>query len=1786
MKPYLPGACCARLLAITLSLAASFGLQAQTPADDHGNSTTAATAAILPSVKTGSLEKAGDVDFFKFTLTAPSMVTVTSSGTTDVMGTLWLGAAKGAATSIMTDNDSAGAPNFRVRQLLPAGTHYLNVFPAVYGTLGDYTVNFSISEPSAAQPDVTLGYHGADLPAGTLIDFGTPAPGGTVTRDFSVGNAGDASLTLYGVRLILNGTLPAGATFPFRIVTSPAPTVDPGRQTTFRIAFQSSVAGTYTGKLSVVTNDGDEIFYDLPMRGVSSGPLPPAEIAIRDGATILPNNATIHAGSTPVNTRLNKTITIANLGTGELKITGSSLVPTATAGSGSNTTIPMAFSIYNSTIPTSIPAGGQATFQISLFNLVAGNYAAKLTLSNNDSDENPTYINFTGTVSPGPVQGEIGLTVGSENVATNGAVAYGDTVTGVGVTKDFVFTNSGTAALNLTSWQLVVPPPTTVQAATTTTVGSNIATVAAGNALAPGMGISGPFAPGTSITSIAGNTVTFSSPATVAISNAVLHYYVAGPNATVNAFRFDSSLPTSLAPGASSTLKVTYLPLQTGDHTVTLRVYNTDADENPFTVTLTGHCDTNPNPGDIAIALNGADVARDSSVDWGSVPVGMTALKNFTVSNTGTGELRLTSFVATPVQPLLTGTTPLYFYFGGTPSQVLPAGQSGSLVMIFKPGVADTVYRSTLTISSTDPDENPYRINLTGTSVASTTPVADVDLAVNGGLVANNGSFSFGTVNSGTGVQKSLTIYNTGNSTLTITGATVTQPVGTPAGTQQPFSMWVTPPMVIAPGTSHGTWLNFAPTAAGTYNATVQLFSNDPDESPYTINVSGTATGTVAAPEVGLSLAGVDIPTGSGVAAFGDTASGTPVSKQFTITNTGDATLTLNSWMFQQPGGTTTLMQTTTTVGSNVATVTNSNGLVVGMTVGGPFPTGTAVVSITGNSLTFSAAATTTGANTLVTYFQPGVPAVNPFQFSGTLPTSVAAGASATFTINYSPLSAGSHSMVARFNSNDISESVYFFTVTGAATGVAPQPEIGITVGGQDVPLNGSVAYGSTSVGSPVSKQFVINNTGNAALSLSGWSFTVPGTPVVLGGSTMAGQPMVALSSTNGLSAGMVVVGPFPTGTTVASLSGNTVVFSAPATSTVSNTALSFYPAGTNTLNAFQFAATPPATVAAGGSVTVTINYAPSAAGSHSMRLRVNTNDSSETPYLITLTGSATAGAAPEIGVSSGGTDVPLNGTLGFGTTAAGTPVSKQLVIANTGTAALNLSGYGFYLTSSATSVVTNTTLGSPVASVVSSANLSAGMVVAGPFAPGTSIVSISGTSVTFSSAATATTSAQALAYYPAGTSTVNPFQFSGTLPSSVAAGATATVTVNYAPTAAGTHSMILRFNNNDSNENPYSITVTGSATASTTSPEISVFIGTTAQPINSTLDFGTIARGTTATKDFVIRNTGNANLTISNVITAITPTGTGSSTTPAFSWQIISGSPTVAPAGSATVRVTFKPGALSTSYSSAYRINNNDSDENPYGFTLTGASLATDSEISVSHSGSDLPSNGTITWSTPVAVGSMATKTYTITNTGAAALAFSGWSVTPATGTYPNTTIPPFYITGLVPSLAPGASATISVVYRPVLVSAADNWVVTMTNSDADEGVYKINITGSAVASATPSEVGVSVGGTDIASGGSLSFSTGVNVAVTKDIIISNTGDEPLLIGAYWTVTSAPAGVIAFTTVQAPPSSIAPGTTAVWKVRFMPTTAGSAFAGKLTLHNTDPDESAYVINLTGSTAP
>lgn len=1761
-----------------LAFLASTAIQAQnaTTTDDHGNTYTTATSSALPSTKTGSLGTAGDVDYFKFTLNAPAVVTVTSGGTTDVMGRLWLGASKGAPAEINADNDSAGVPNFRLSQLLPAGTHYVSVNSVVYGALGSYSLNFAVAAPSTQQPDISVGLDGANLPAGTLVDYGTTGLTQAVSRDFMIGNAGNADLSLYSLRIVPTSTLPSGTANPFRITTFPLATLQAGRQSFMRVTFQATVAATYNSKVVITSNDGDEIFYEFPLRAVAGGALPGPEIAVRDNTAEVANNGTFSLGATSLNTRLTKQVTIANTGAGELKISNVSMVPV-----GSTTS---SITIYNSTVPASVPAGGQASFQVSLLNLVAGTYSARLTFTTNDSDENPTVINFTGTVNPDAVQGEIGVTTSGNDVPTGSTVNYGNQFTGTATTKDFLISNTGTGELRITSWSLGLPPAATVVVGTTTTTGSATGVVTSAANLAAGMAVSGPFPSGTTIVSIAGTSVTFSAAATSTVTNANVTYFVGGTSATVQAFRVEGGVPVTIAAGGSATVRLSYQPLQAGDHAAVFRAYNNDANENPYVINLSGHADVNPNPGDIALSLSSSDVALNSTVDWGDAPVNTMTTKTFTITNAGTGDLRLTGFICQPVQPAVSTTTPTYFLYGSIPSTTAPLAPGGTatFTMIFRPSTAGTLYKALMTIASTDPDEGVYKVNLQGTGAANTNPVPDIEISVNGGVIASGGTFAFGNSNSGVLNQKSLTIRNVGASPLTVSAVAAGLPVGASAGASNPWSVWASPTTVPA-GSSIGGYVNFAPTFAGEYTGVLQISSNDTDENPYLVNLTGTGVGTVAAPEINLSLGGVDVPMGGSIP-YGETAAGTPVSKTYTITNSGDAALTLNGFLFEFPAGTLVNGTVVTTLGSNVATLTTSGSAIVpGMTVSGPFPANTAVVSVAGSQLTFSAPAIT-AINSNLVFYPPGVPITNPFRFDTPLPTSIAAGASGAFTLTYAPSVAGTHTMVARFGSNDISESVYKFTVTGSATGTAPSPEVGATVAGVNAPTGSTVAYGTTTPGSVVSKQFVISNTGTAALNLSGWSMINPAPAIYANGATTLGSSSMSLNSTINLTPGMVVAGgPFPVGTTLLTISGNTVTFSAQATSTTVNSSLTFYPAGTNTVNYFQFSGALPASIAAGASSTITVNYAPGtgASGNHSMLLRFTNNDSDENPYQLVLTGTTDAPPpAPEIALSVAGTAVAQNGTIAYGSTTVGTPVSKQITIANLGGQTLNLSSYGFFLTATGTTVPTTTMMGSPMVTVTSTTGLSAGMTVVGTGIPvGTTIAAVNGaTSLTLSASATSMLMNGIVTYYPAGTSTTNAFSISGTAPTSVAPGGTATLTVNYNPTAAGSHSIQLRFTTNDSDENPVQVTLTGSAATATSGPEISVFIGTVEQARGSSIDFGSIARGTTITKDFIVKNTGTANLSVTNVISTLTPSGL---TTPAFTLSLLSGGSSIAPGGSATFRTTFKPMAKSTSYSATWNINNNDADENPYNFTLTGASNALDSEISVSFDGADMPHNGTIAFGSGVNVGTSVSKSITITNSGDAPLTISTFGLSNSVTGGAN--VPPYAFGSLASNVAPGASATITVNYRPIVASTADNWVLTINNSDADEAAYKINLNASSVASTTPPEVALSVDGTDIASGGSLPLSTAVNVALTKDVVIRNTGTDALIIAS--TFVNNTSGT-AFSLTQSAPTTIAAGSTGTVKVRFLPTAAGSSFTGRITVNNSDPDESAYVINLTGSTTP
>jgi len=164
----------------------------------------------------------------------------------------------------------------------------------------------------------------------------------------------------------------------------------------------------------------------------------------------------------------------------------------------------------------------------------------------------------------------------------------------------------------------------------------------------------------------------------------------------------------------------------------------------------------------------------------------------------------------------------------------------------------------------------------------------------------------------------------------------------------------------------------------------------------------------------------------------------------------------------------------------------------------------------------------------------------------------------------------------------------------------------------------------------------------------------------------------------------------------------------------------------------------------------------------------------------------------------------------------------------------------------------------------------------------------------------------------------------------SLSPGGTTTFTVRFAPVSAGVKTAVLHISNNDINNNPFNITITGTGTGAGTVPGIVVQqpAGTNLVSGVGTEIFGSVAVGIVTNLSFIITNIGTANLTgLGITIDGANPTMfsmTASPTTP------------VIPGGFTTFTVSFAP--VSTGMkTAALHISNNDINNNPFNIAIAG---------------------------------------------------------------------------------------------------------------------------------------------------------------------------------------------------------------------------------------------------------
>ncbi len=290
-----------------------------------------------------------------------------------------------------------------------------------------------------------------------------------------------------------------------------------------------------------------------------------------------------------------------------------------------------------------------------------------------------------------------------------------------------------------------------------------------------------------------------------------------GPNS--GAFTLAQPALQTLAAGRSTTFAVTFTPRAEVDLIAKLFVFSNDLDENPFDIDIIGRARipqiTVEQPSGTAL------VSGVSTVNYGNVDRIVGLSRTFVVRNSGDGDLVISRITAA-------GTHASDFAVSGVPARVAP-NAFGTFVVTFKPK-ANGARMATLNIVSNQPGaQSTFVVNLRGTGVSA--PEIEIYQPPGSSLVAG-GSLGYGTVKTGLAFTKTFTIKNVGSANLnkiavSISGAAVFKLVKPTAAS-------------LATGKTTKFTVTFKPTASGLRTAKVTVTSNDADESPFVIKVSGT----------------------------------------------------------------------------------------------------------------------------------------------------------------------------------------------------------------------------------------------------------------------------------------------------------------------------------------------------------------------------------------------------------------------------------------------------------------------------------------------------------------------------------------------------------------------------------------------------------------------------------------------------------------------------------------------------------------------------------------------------------------------------------------------------------------------------------------------------------------------------------------------------------------------------------------------------------------------------------
>jgi hypothetical protein len=295
-----------------------------------------------------------------------------------------------------------------------------------------------------------------------------------------------------------------------------------------------------------------------------------------------------------------------------------------------------------------------------------------------------------------------------------------------------------------------------------------------------------------------------------------------GANASDFSVTASPTAPVS-GPTGSTTFTVTFTPAARGTSTAALHIASNDADESPFDIALTG---SGLAPDIVVEQPAGTNLVDGSdSVAFGSVRVGESSARTFAIRNIGDADL-------TGLGITIDGANASDFSVTSNPTSPV-SGPTGStnFTVTFAPTEIST-RTAVLHISSNDPDENPFDLTLAG--LAFLAPEITVEQPAGAGLADGTASVLFGNVALGSNAARTFIIRNVGNADLTGLDITIS------GAHASDFNVTTTPfAPVSGPTGSTAIVVTFTPAAAGTRTAVLQIASNDADENPFDVSLTG-----------------------------------------------------------------------------------------------------------------------------------------------------------------------------------------------------------------------------------------------------------------------------------------------------------------------------------------------------------------------------------------------------------------------------------------------------------------------------------------------------------------------------------------------------------------------------------------------------------------------------------------------------------------------------------------------------------------------------------------------------------------------------------------------------------------------------------------------------------------------------------------------------------------------------------------------------------------------------------